>query len=65
MVFTCERAVRAAIASGDQRLEHRWANLLLAAEVSYAEAETNLRLFDTTARSTTATKLEERIPETG
>ena len=65
MVFTCEQAVRAAIASGDQRLERRWANLLLAAEVSYAEAETNLRLFDTTARSTTATKLEERIPETG
>jgi hypothetical protein len=64
-VLTCERAVRAAIASGDQRLERRWANLLLVAEVSFAEAEANLRLFDTRARSTTATKREERIPTTG
>ena len=64
-VLTCERAVRAAIASGDERLERRWAKLLLAAEVSFAEAEAELRRAEIRARSTTATQRAERIPKTG
>lgn len=64
-VFTCERAVRAAIDSGDERLERRWAKLLLAAEVSFAEAEAELRRAQIRARSTTTTQRAERIPKTG
>ncbi len=64
-VLTCERAVRAAIASGDEGLERRWAKLLLAAEVSFAQAEAELRRAQIRARSTPATQREERIPKTG
>jgi hypothetical protein len=64
-VLTCERAVRAAIASDDERLERRWAKLLLAAEVSFAEAAAELRRAEIRARSTTATQQAERIPKTG
>ena len=64
-VLTCERAVRAAIASGDERLERRWAKLLLAAEVSFAEAEADLRRAEIRARPTPATHRESRIRKTG
>jgi hypothetical protein len=64
-VLTCERAVRAAIASDDKTLERKWARLLLAAEVSFAEAEAELRRAEIRARSTTATQRAERIPKTG
>ncbi len=64
-VLTCERAVRAAIASGDKTLERKWARLLLAAEVSFAEAEAELRRAEIRARSTTSTQRTERIPKTG
>jgi hypothetical protein len=64
-VLTCERAVRAAIASGDKTLEGKWARWLLAAEVSFAEAEAELRRAEIRARSTTATQRAERIPNTG
>ena len=60
-VIVCERAVRSAIASGDERLERRWAKLLLAAEVSLAEAEAELRVAEIRARSTAATKRAGRI----
>ena len=53
-VLACERAVRSAIASGDERLERRWAKLLLAAEVSFANAEAELRTAEMRARSTPA-----------
>jgi hypothetical protein len=55
-VLVCERAVRSAIASGDERLERRWAKLLLAAEVSLAEAEAELRVAEVRARPTKATQ---------
>jgi hypothetical protein len=61
-VLACERAVRSAIASGDERLERRWAKLLIAAEVSFAEAEAELRVAEIRAQPTTATQ---RIPKTG
>ena len=61
-VLVCERAVRSAIASGDERLERRWAKLLLSAEVSLAEAEAELRVAEIRARSTAATKRAGRIP---
>jgi hypothetical protein len=61
-VLVCERAVRSAIASGDERLERRWAKLLLAAEVSLAEAEAELRVAEIRARPTTATRRAGRIP---
>jgi hypothetical protein len=64
-VLTCERSVRAAIASGDDRLERKWARLLLAAEVSFAEAEAELRRAEIRARSSTETQRAERIPKTG
>jgi len=64
-VLNCERAVRSAIASGDERLERRWAKLLLAAEVSFAEAEAELRVAEIRARSTTATQRAKRIPKRG
>jgi hypothetical protein len=38
-VFSCERALRSAIASGDERLERKWARLLLEAEARLAWAE--------------------------
>jgi hypothetical protein len=63
--LTCERAVRAAIDSGDKALERKWARLLLAAEVSFAEAEAELRRAEIRARSTTSTQRPERIPKTG
>ncbi len=55
-VLTCERAVRSAIAAGDERLERRWAKLLLAAEVSFAEAEATLHVAEIRARQPSATK---------
>jgi hypothetical protein len=55
-VLVCEHALRSAIASGDERLERRWAKLLLAAEVSLAEAEAELRVARVRARPTTATR---------
>ena len=61
-VLVCERAVRSAIASDDERLERRWAKLLLAAEVSLAEAEAELRVAEIRARPTTATQRAGRIP---
>jgi hypothetical protein len=64
-VLTCEQAVRSAIASGDERLERRWAKLLLAAEVSLDQAEAELRVAEIRARSTTPTQRAERIPKTG
>jgi hypothetical protein len=64
-VLTCERAVRAAIASGDKTLERKWARLLLAAEVSFAEAEAELRRAQIRARPSTATQRAERISKTG
>jgi hypothetical protein len=64
-VLTCERAVRSAIATGDERLERRWAKLLLAAEVSLAQAEAELRVAEIRARPTTATQRAQRIPKTG
>ena len=60
-VLVCERAVRSAIASGDERLERRWAKLLLAAEVSLSEAEAELRVAENRARPTTATRRAGRI----
>ncbi len=42
-VFDCERALRTAIASGDERLEREWSRLLMSAEVRLAEAEAKLR----------------------
>jgi hypothetical protein len=60
-VLTCERAVRSAIASGDERLERGWAKVLLAAEVSLAEAEAELRVAEMRARATKATQRAERI----
>jgi hypothetical protein len=64
-VLTCERAVRSAIASGNKRLEHRWARLLLAAEVSLNQAETELRIAEIRAQSTPPTQQAKRIPKTG
>ncbi|MCA1688074.1 MAG: hypothetical protein LC714_05695 [Actinobacteria bacterium] len=64
-VLACERAVRSAITSGDERLERRWARLLLAAEVSFADAEAELRVAEMRARSAPATRWAERIPKTG
>jgi hypothetical protein len=59
-VLVCERAVRSAITSGDERLERRWAKLLLAAEVSLAEAEAELRVAEVRARPTGATQRRAR-----
>jgi hypothetical protein len=61
-VLVCESAVRSAIVAGDERLERRWAKLLLAAEVSLAEAEAELRVAEVRARQTAATKRARRIP---
>jgi hypothetical protein len=61
-VLSCERAVRSAIAAGDERLERRWAKLLISAEVSFAQAEAELRVAEIRARPTPATQ---RIPRTG
>ncbi len=55
-VLTCERAVRSATAAGDERLERRWAKLLLAAEVSFAEAETTLHVAEIRASQPSATR---------
>jgi hypothetical protein len=64
-VLTCERVVRSAIASGDERLERRWAKFLRAAEVSFGDAEADLRLAEIRARPTTAAQRAQRIPNTG
>ncbi len=61
-VLVCERAVRSAIASDDERLERRWAKLLLAAEVSLAEAEAELGVAEIRARPTTATRRAGHVP---
>jgi hypothetical protein len=61
-VIVCERAVRSAIASGDERLERRWAKLLLAAEVSLAEAEADLRVAEIRARPTEAKQRARHVP---
>ena len=60
-VLTCERAVRSAIAAGDERLERRWAKLLLAAEVSFAEAEATLHVAEIKANQPSATERTKRI----
>jgi hypothetical protein len=52
--------VRAAIDAGDERLERRWAKLLLAAEVSFAEAEATLHVAEIRASQPSAAK---RIPK--
>jgi hypothetical protein len=62
-VLVCERAVRSAIASGDERLERRWAKLLLAAEVSLAEAEAELRVAEVRAQPTTPKQRAEHTPK--
>jgi hypothetical protein len=62
-VLVCERAVRSAIASGDERLERRWAKLLLAAEVSLAEAEAELRVAEVRAQPTTPAQRVEHTPK--
>lgn len=41
-VLTCERALRSAIASGNDRLERKWARLLLEAEARSVWAEADL-----------------------
>jgi hypothetical protein len=65
-VFDCERAVRWAIASGDERLEREWSRLLVGAEVRLAEAEAKLRTAQTRARSTTAPlRTERRLTDEG
>ncbi len=64
-VLTCERAVRAAIDSGDKALERKWARLLLAAEVAFVEAEAELQRAEISARPNTSTQPAERIPKTG
>jgi hypothetical protein len=61
VALDCERAVRSAIASGDERLEREWSRLLLVAEVRLAEAEAKLRTAQTRARSTTAPLRTERL----
>ena len=63
--LTCERAVRAAIFSGDGYLERRWAKLLLAAEVSFAEAEARLRATEVRAQPTAPARRTRRVPRTG
>ena len=63
--LSCERAVRAAISSGDEYLERRWAKLLLAAEVSFAEAEARLRAAEMRAQPNTPPRQARRIPRTG
>ena len=60
-VFDCERALRSAIASGDERLEREWSRLLLGAEVRLAEAEAKLRTAQMRARSATAPLRTERL----
>jgi hypothetical protein len=62
-VLDCERAVRSAIASGDERLERTWARLLLAAEVSLSEAEADLRVAEIGARPTTAKRRAAHVPK--
>jgi hypothetical protein len=64
-VLTCERAVRAAIDSGDKALERKWARLLLAAEVAFVEAEAELQRAEIIARPSTPRQPAERIPRTG
>jgi hypothetical protein len=64
-VLTCERAVRAAIDSGDKALERKWARLLLAAEVAFVEAEAELQRAEIRARPSTPTQPAKRIPKTG
>src|SRR5918997_653177 len=61
-VLVCERAVHSAIASDDERLERRWAKLLLAAEVSLAESDAELRVAEIRARPTTATRRARHVP---
>jgi hypothetical protein len=63
--LTCERAVRTAIASGDEHLERRWAKLLLAAEVSFAESEARLRVAEMRAQPNSPTRRTRRIPKAG
>lgn len=64
-VLACERAVRAAIGSSDKALERQCARLLYAAEISFAEAEAELRWAEIRTRSDTATQRAARIPKTG
>jgi hypothetical protein len=64
-VLACERAVRSAIASADERLERRWVKLLLAAEASLAEAEADLRVAEIRARPATETQRPKRSTKSG
>jgi hypothetical protein len=62
LVLTCERTLRSAIASGDERLERTWARLLLEAEARLAWAEADVDAAEIRARSTVVTP---RIPRMG
>ena len=50
-VLTCERVLRSAIASGDERLERKWARLLLEAEAKLTWAEADVARAEARARS--------------
>jgi hypothetical protein len=47
---TCERALRSAIASGDERLERKWSRLLLEAEARSLWAEADFDAAEARAR---------------
>ena len=50
-VLTCERGLRSALASGDERLVRRWARSLRDAEQRLVWAEADLRAAETKERS--------------
>jgi hypothetical protein len=50
-VLTCERGLRSALASGDERLVRRWARSLRDAEERLVWAEADLRAAETKAHS--------------
>jgi hypothetical protein len=50
-VLTCERGLRSALASCDDRLVRRWARSLRDAEMRLVRAESDLRAAETRARS--------------
>ena len=50
-VLTCERGLRSALASGDERLVRRWSRSLREAEDRLAWAEADLQVAETKAQS--------------
>ena len=50
-VLTCERGLRSALASGDERLARRWSRSLRQAEARLADAEADLDAAEIRARS--------------